>query len=143
MKNNNENHYHSKYLSCERCSIHILNIIYFLQIVKNHNASFILEEKVVKIRLISEYSFQWYQLIIDSFVDNFSDFFRLNSVVFHLRSFQELFSMRMSQHSPSVQKRLAALRMPSRIIAGQEDTRTSKKSCVQASNYTAWHSQSS
>jgi hypothetical protein len=54
--------------------------------------------------LISEYSFQRYQLIIVSFVDNFSNSFRLNNVVFHLRSFQEFFNMRMSQHNSSVQR---------------------------------------
>jgi hypothetical protein len=105
MKINNENHNHAKYLWCERCSIQILNIIYFSQIVTNHNASFIFEEKVVEIKFINEYSFQWYQFIIVSFVDNFSNFFRLNNVVFHLRSFQEFFSMRMSQHNSSVKKR--------------------------------------
>jgi hypothetical protein len=104
MKINNECHHHAKYLWCERCSIHILSIIYFLQIVTNHNASFIFKEKIVEIRFINEYSFQKYQLIIVSFVDNFSDSFRLNNVVFHLRSFQEFFSMRMSQHNSSVQK---------------------------------------
>jgi hypothetical protein len=103
MKINNECHHHAKYLWCD-CNIHILNIIYFLQIVTNHNASFILEEKVVEIRFISEYSFQKYQFIIVSFVDNFSDSFRFNTVVFHLRSFQEFFSMRMSQHICSMQR---------------------------------------
>jgi hypothetical protein len=106
MKINNENHHHAKYLWCERCSIHILSIIYFRQIVTNHNASFIFEEKIVWIRLINEYSFQWYQFIIVSFIDDFSRLFRLNSVVFHLRSFQKFFSMRMSQHSSSRKRRL-------------------------------------
>ncbi len=104
MKISNECHHHAKYLWCERCSIHILSIIYFLQIVTNHNASFILEEKFVQIRFISEYLFQRYQLLIVLFVDNFSDFFRLNSVVFHLRSFQESFNIRMSQHNSSMQR---------------------------------------
>jgi uncharacterized protein Usg len=85
-------------------NIHILNIIYFLQIVTNHNASFILEEKVVEIRFINEYSFQYYQLIIVSFVDNFSNFSRLNNVVFHLRNFQKFLNMRMSQHNSLMQK---------------------------------------
>jgi hypothetical protein len=104
MKISNECHHHAKYLWCERCNIHILSIIYFLQIVTNHNASFILEEKVVEIRFINEYSFQWYQLIIVSFVDNFSNSFRFNNVVFHLRNFQKSFSMRMSQHNSSMQR---------------------------------------
>jgi hypothetical protein len=104
MKINNENHHHAKYFWCKRCSIHILNIIYFLQIVTNHNASFILEEKVVEIKFISEYSFQKYQLIIVFFVDNFSDSFRLNNIVFHVRNFQEFFNMRMSQHDSSMQR---------------------------------------
>jgi hypothetical protein len=104
MKISNEYHHHSKYLWCERCSIHILNIIYFLQIVTNHNASFILRKKIVWIRFINEYSFQRYQFIIVSFVDNFSDSFRFNNVVFHLRSFQEFFNMRMSQHNFSIQR---------------------------------------
>jgi hypothetical protein len=105
MKINNENHHHAKYLWCKRCSIHILSIIYFLQIVTNHNTSFILEEKIVEIRFISEYSFQWYQLIIVSFVDNFSDSFRFNNVVFHLRNFQEFLNMWMSQHNSLMQRR--------------------------------------
>jgi hypothetical protein len=105
MKISNENHHHTKYLWCERCSIHILNIILFLQIVTNHNTSFILEEKIVRVKFINEYSFQWYQFIIVFFVDNFSDFFRFNNVVFHLRSFQESFNMRMSQHNSSMRKR--------------------------------------
>jgi hypothetical protein len=106
MKISNENHHYAKYLWCERCNIHILSIIYFLQIVTNHNASFIFEEKIVWIRFINEYSFQWYQLIIVSFIDDLSRFFRLNNVVFHLRSFYKLFNMRMSQHSFSMQRRL-------------------------------------
>jgi arginyl-tRNA--protein-N-Asp/Glu arginylyltransferase len=106
MKINNECHHYAKYLWCERCSIHILSIIYFLQIVTNHNTSFILEEKIVRIRLVNEYSFQWYQLIIVSLIDDFSRFFRFNNVVFHLRSFQKFFSMRMSQHNFSMKKRL-------------------------------------
>jgi hypothetical protein len=83
-----------------------LNIIYFLQIVTNHNTNFILEEKIVRVRFINEYSFQWYQFIIVSFFDDFSRFFRFNNVVFHLRNFQKFFNMRMSQHSFSMQKRL-------------------------------------
>jgi hypothetical protein len=105
MKVSNECHHHAKYLWCERCSIHILSIIYFLQIVTNHNTSFILEKKIVRVRFISEYSFQWYQFIIVSFIDDFSDSFRFNNVVFNLRNFQKFFSMRMSQHSSSVKKR--------------------------------------
>jgi hypothetical protein len=104
MKISNECYHHAKYLWCERCSIHILSIVYFLQIVTNHNASFILEEKVVEIRFINEYLFRLYQFIIVFFVDNFSDFSRLNNVLFHLRSFQEFFSMRMSQHSFLMQR---------------------------------------
>jgi hypothetical protein len=38
------------------------------------------------------------------FVDNFSDSFRFNNVVFHLRNFQEFFSMQMSQHNSSMQR---------------------------------------
>jgi hypothetical protein len=106
MKINNENHHHAKYLWCERCSIHILNIIYFLQIVTNDNTSFILEKKIVRVRFINEYSFQWYQLIIVSFIDDFSRFFCFYSVVFHLRNFYKLFSMRISQHNSSMQRRL-------------------------------------
>jgi hypothetical protein len=105
MKISNENHHHAKYLWCERCSIHSLSIIYFLQIVTNDNTSFILEEKIVRIRFISEYSFQWYQLIIVSFIDDFSRSFRLYNVVFHLRNFYKFFSMRMSQHNSSMQRR--------------------------------------
>jgi hypothetical protein len=105
MKINNECHHHAKYLWCKRCSIHILNIIYFLQIVTNHNTSFILEEKIVRIRFISEYSFQWYQFIIVSLIDDLSRSFRLNNVVFHLRNFQKFFNMRMSQHNSSMQRR--------------------------------------
>ncbi len=41
-----------------------MSIVYFLHIVTNHNANFIFEEKVVEIKLINEYSFQWYQFII-------------------------------------------------------------------------------
>jgi hypothetical protein len=106
MKISNENHHHAKYLWCERCSIDILNIIYFLQIVTNDNTSFILEKKIVRVRFINEYSFQWYQLIIVSFIDDFSRLFRLNSVVFHLRSFYKFLSIRMSQHSSSMKRRL-------------------------------------
>jgi hypothetical protein len=64
MKINNECHHHAKYFWCDRCNIQILNIIYFLQIVTNHNANFIFKEKVVEIKLINEYSFQRYQFII-------------------------------------------------------------------------------
>jgi hypothetical protein len=85
--------------------IHILNIIYFLQIVTNHKTSFILEEKIIRVEFINEYSFQWYQFIIVSFINDFSRSFRFNNVVFHLRNFQKLFSMRMSQHSFSMKKR--------------------------------------
>jgi hypothetical protein len=102
MKINNECHHHAKYFWCERYSIHILSIIYFLHIVTNHNTNFILRKKIVRIRFINEYSFQWYQFIIVSFIDDFSRFFRLNNVVFHLRSFQKFFNMRMSQHDSSV-----------------------------------------
>jgi hypothetical protein len=105
MKISNENHHHAKYLWCERCSIHILNIIYFLQIVTNHNASFIFEEKIIRVKLINEYSFQWYQFIIVSFIDDFSRFFRFYNVVFHLRNFYKFFSMRMSQHNSSMHRR--------------------------------------
>jgi hypothetical protein len=105
MKINNENHHHAKYLWCKRCSIHILSIIYFLQIVTNHNASFIFEKKIVRVRFINEYSFQWYQFIIVSFIDDFSRSFHFNNVVFHLRSFYKFFSMRMSQHCFSMQRR--------------------------------------
>jgi hypothetical protein len=105
MKINNECHHHAKYFWCERCSIHILNIIYFLQIVTNHNTSFILEEKIVRVRFINEYLFQWYQFIIVSFMNNFSSLFCLNNVVFHLRNFQKFFIMRMSQHNSSMQRR--------------------------------------
>jgi hypothetical protein len=104
MKINNESHHHTKYFWWKRCSIHILNIIYFLQIVTNHNASFILEEKIVEIRFINEYSFQWYQLIIVFFVDNSLDSSRLNKIVFYLRNFSKLFIMRMSQHNSSMQR---------------------------------------
>jgi hypothetical protein len=82
-----------------------LSIIYFLQIVTNHNANFIFKEKIVRVKLINEYSFQWYQLIIVSLIDDFSRFFRFNNVVFYLRSFYKFFSMRMSQHSSSMKKR--------------------------------------
>jgi hypothetical protein len=105
MKINNENHHHAKYLWCKRCNIHILSIIYFLQIVTNHNASFILEEKIVEIKLINEYSFQWYQLIIVSLFDDFFCLFHFNNIVFHLRNFQKFFSMQMSQHNSSMKKR--------------------------------------
>jgi hypothetical protein len=104
MKINNECHHRAKYLWCKRCSIHILNIIYFLQIVTNHNASFILKEKIVEIKFINEYSFQKYQFIIVFFLDNFLNSFRFNNIVFHLRNFQEFFNMRMSQHNFSMQK---------------------------------------
>jgi hypothetical protein len=104
MKVNNECHHHAKYLWCKRCNIHILNIIYFLQIITNHNMSFILEEKIVRVKFINDYSFQWYQFIIVSFIDDFSRSFRLHNVVFHLRNFQKFFSMRMSQHNSSMQK---------------------------------------
>jgi hypothetical protein len=67
--------------------IYILNIIYFLQIVTNHNTSFIFKEKIVRVRFINEYLFQWYQFIIVSFIDDFSRFFRFDNVVFHLRNF--------------------------------------------------------
>jgi hypothetical protein len=76
----------------------------FLQIVANHNASFIFEEKIVRIKFINEYSFQWYQFIIVSFIDDFSRFFRFNNVVFHLRNFCKFFSMRMSQHNSSMKR---------------------------------------
>jgi hypothetical protein len=104
MKINNERHHHAKYLKCERCNIHILSIIYFLQIVTNHNTSFILEEKIVRVKFINEYSFQWYQFIIISFIDDFSRFSRFNNVVFHLRNFHKFFNMRMSQHNSLMQK---------------------------------------
>ncbi len=81
-----------------------MNIVYFLQIVTNHNTSFILEEKIVRVRFINEYSLQWYQFIIVSFIDDFSRLFRFNNVVFYLRNFQEFFSVRMSQHNSSMQK---------------------------------------
>jgi hypothetical protein len=68
----------------------------FCRLSPNHYTSFIFKEKIVRIRFINEYSFQWYQFIIVSFFDDFSCFFRLNNVVFHLRNFQEFFSMRMS-----------------------------------------------
>jgi hypothetical protein len=45
-----------------------------------------------------------YQFIIVFFVDNFSNFFRLNNVVFYLRNFQEFFNIRMSQHNFLMQK---------------------------------------
>jgi hypothetical protein len=38
------------------------------------------------------------------FCRHFSDSFYFNNVVFHLRNFQEFFSMRMSQHNSSMQK---------------------------------------
>jgi hypothetical protein len=104
MKINNECHHYTKYFWCERCNIHILNIIYFLQIITNHNANFMFEEKIVEIRFINEYLFQKYQFIIVSFVDNFSDFFRFNNVIFQLRNFQEFCNMRMSQHNSLMQK---------------------------------------
>jgi hypothetical protein len=88
MKISNERHHHAKYLWCERRDIHILSIIYFLQIVTNHNTSFILEEKIVRVRLISEYSFQWYQLIIVSLIDDLSRLSCLNNVVFHFAAFK-------------------------------------------------------
>jgi hypothetical protein len=95
--------------SCEislmrTCSIHILSIIYFLQIITNHNTSFILEKKIVWVRFINEYSFQWYQFIIVSFIDDFSRLSRFNNVVFYLRSFYKFFNMRMSQHSFSMKR---------------------------------------
>jgi hypothetical protein len=105
MKINNENHHHAKYLWCERRDIHILNIIYFLQIITNHNTSFIFKEKIVRIRFINEYSFQWYQFIIVSFINEFSRLFRFNNVVFYLRNFQNFFSMQMSQHISLMQRR--------------------------------------
>jgi hypothetical protein len=105
MKISNECHHYAKYIWCERCSIHILSIIYFLQIITNHNTSFILRKKIVRVRFINEYLFQWYQFIIVSFIDDFSRSFRLNNVVFHLRSFQKFFSMRMSQHNSSMKRR--------------------------------------
>jgi hypothetical protein len=71
----------------------------------NHNTSLILEKKIVRVRFINEYSFQWYQFIIVSFIDDLSRLFRFNNVVFHLRSFQKFFSMRMSQHSSSIKRR--------------------------------------
>jgi hypothetical protein len=64
-----------------------------------------LKRKSFESKFINEYSFQWYQFIIVSFIDDFSRFFRLNNVVFHLRSFQNVFNMRMSQHSFLMKKR--------------------------------------
>ncbi len=80
-------------------------LFFVLNIITNHITSFILREKIVWIRFINEYSFYWYQFIIVSFDNNFSNFLRFNNVVFHLRNFEEFLSMRMSQHNSSMQKR--------------------------------------
>ncbi len=76
-----------------------------MQIITNHNTSFIFKDKIVRFKFINEYLFQWYQFIIVSFIDDFSRFFRFNNVVFHLRNFSNFFSVQMSQHNSSMQKR--------------------------------------
>ncbi len=59
-----------------------------MQIVTNHNTSFIFEEKIVQVRFINKYSFQWYQFIIVSFIDDFSCSFCLNNVVLICATFK-------------------------------------------------------